>query len=358
MSYLKATENGVSYRFSLKEASDTQNPVFKPIKTVVVSTQNTLSFGTVNYVNGNTYKVTVKFRTRGDGNSTSSKCSSVGFIANRSDWTNTYSYIHGSATAYAEIGKIVKWTYTFTANATESRSTALYFIINNGWANGYDNQTIDLYSYEMTDGDDKIIASGGNPNENITKDIKWRLTTETLLTDEISLYHSGGNIPNYSYPIKKHFFTKGTMYEIKFEAKKNGEAEFHLDFMWSYQYQSHKLLASTLKTEYRVYYFYFVSYLTDYSGTDEIRVYNGGEDGSYVYIRKLEIRPVYDQVFLQSYKNNTFYYTKLKDARVNATIPKRIKINTGRLLAQSMGKYKISELNGLTIADLNNHFEY
>ena len=149
MSYLKATNNNVNHRFSLEPQNDTTSSLFRPIKTAVVSAQNTLRMGTINYVNGAKYHVTVKFRTRGDGNSTSSKCSSVGFIANNSNWSNTYEYMHDSATAYDERGQIVEWTYNFTANTTESMSNALYFIIDRNWANGYDNQTIDLFYYKM-----------------------------------------------------------------------------------------------------------------------------------------------------------------------------------------------------------------
>ena len=114
-----------------------------------------------------------------------------------------------------------------------------------------------------------------------------------------------------------------------------------------------------MTTEYRVYTFRFISSVTDYSDTAEIRVYNGGEDGSYVYIRKLEIRPIYDQLFLQSEKDNNLYYSKLKESITLATTtPYRMIVSHNKYLAESMGKYKISELNGLTIADLNNHFEY
>jgi hypothetical protein len=356
MSYLKATKNNINYRFSLKEANDTQNPVFKPIKTVVVSTSNTLSFGTVNYVNGNTYSVTVKFRTRGDGNSTSSKCSSVGFIANRSDWANSYAYIHSSATAYAERGKIVKWTYTFTATATESRSTALYFIINNAWASGYDNQTIDLYSYEMTDNDGRIIASDENSNENITKDTRWNRSLEgyPLLTDEILLIGVPSSISLSSGYIYNHIFTKGTAFDIIFEAKKSGEAEFQCRFLYGTKF----LRAYSMTTEYRVYNFRFISSVTDYSGSRELEVKNSGEEGSYLYIRRLKIQPVYDQMFLQSIRNGSIYYTKLKRAVSSADIPYRMKINNNLLVAQSMGKYKISELSSFTIAELNSYFEY
>lgn len=195
---------------------------YKPIKTVTVSSSNTLSFGTINYVSGKKYNVTVKFRTRGNGDSTSSKCSSVGFIANRSDWTNTYSYIHGSATAYAERGHFVEWTYTFTASATESRSTALYFIINNGWANGYDNQTIDLYYYKMWDDDGNVYAEEGNTSQNIVT--KW--SDNTAISSEKTLVNTATTEKFlYSEVISPNYMTENATYTIDFFAKISGDVK-------------------------------------------------------------------------------------------------------------------------------------
>lgn len=111
---------------------------------------------------GRTYYVRVKFRTRGDGTSTSSKCSSVGFISYWNNWANTRAYIHNSATAYNEIGKIVEWTYSFTVDSdVQPTGTNLYFIINNYWASGTDGQTIDLYYAKYWDSEGNVYSELG-----------------------------------------------------------------------------------------------------------------------------------------------------------------------------------------------------
>ena len=111
---------------------------------------------------GRTYYVRVKFRTRGDGTSSSSKCSSVGFIAFWNNWANTREYIHDSATAYNEIGKIVQWTYSFTVDEDVTPTgTSLYFIIDNAWANGNDGQTIDLYYAKYWDSQGNVYSELG-----------------------------------------------------------------------------------------------------------------------------------------------------------------------------------------------------
>ena len=80
---------------------------------------------------GRTYYVKVLFRTRGDGNSTPSKCSSIGFIAYWDNWHKSRSYIHSSNKAYSERGHFVSWTYSFTVDEDiQPTGTAIYFIIN------------------------------------------------------------------------------------------------------------------------------------------------------------------------------------------------------------------------------------
>ena len=55
-------------------------------------------------IQGHTYEVEALFRTCGDGNSTPSKCSSIGFITWWNDWKEAYSSIHTSPVAYQERG--------------------------------------------------------------------------------------------------------------------------------------------------------------------------------------------------------------------------------------------------------------
>lgn len=99
-----------------------------------------------------TYEFEVLFRPRGDGNSTSQKCSSIGFITHWNNWKSTYQYIHYSSQAYNERGHFVRTLYRFTASKdVQPDGTALYFIIGNAWANGSDNQNIDVYYYRYQD---------------------------------------------------------------------------------------------------------------------------------------------------------------------------------------------------------------
>lgn len=101
---------------------------------------------------GHTYEVEVLFRPRGDGISTVSRCSSIGFITWWDNWNRAYSYIHWSALAYEEQGKFVRYVYRFTAQEdVQPQGTGLFFIIDNYYGNGSDNQTIDLYYYRYQD---------------------------------------------------------------------------------------------------------------------------------------------------------------------------------------------------------------
>lgn len=126
----------------------------------------------ITYDSNKTYKIRVRFRTRGDGNSTSSKCSSVGFITWNADWSKSYRYIHSSNQAYSERGKIVDWTFTFRPSSDYiAVNSDIFYIINNGWANGYDNQTIDLYYYKFwsidSSGKETKISEAGNGAINV-----------------------------------------------------------------------------------------------------------------------------------------------------------------------------------------------
>lgn len=127
------------------------------------------------------HKIRVIFRSRGDGTPTSSKCSSIGCIMNESSWKWSVNPIWwSSATAYSNIGKIIDYTGSLTVNSTMTSTTTdipitLYWIIQNGWANGNDGQTHDLYYYKYwnaTTG--KVYAEGGIPEYD-------RITTNGLI---------------------------------------------------------------------------------------------------------------------------------------------------------------------------------
>lgn len=133
-------------------------PIYSKTDTQIINQPITLK-------SGYTYHVRVRFRGRGNGTPTSSKCSSLGFIAWTSDWSTTFGYIHYSSYAYNEIGQIVDWTYEFIPDADYSCTWALFFIVDNYFGNGTDNQTIDLYYYDFwytdPDGNNVRIKSEG-----------------------------------------------------------------------------------------------------------------------------------------------------------------------------------------------------
>lgn len=116
------------------------------------------------------HKIRIIFRSRGDGTPTSSKCSSIGCIMFESSWKWSVNPIYwSSATAYSNIGKIIDYTGSLTVNSTMTSTTTsipilLFWIIQNGWANGNDNQTHDLYYYKYwnaTTGE--VYAESGTP---------------------------------------------------------------------------------------------------------------------------------------------------------------------------------------------------
>ena len=116
------------------------------------------------------HKIRVIFRSRGDGTPTSSKCSSIGCIMYESSWKWSVNPIWWSSTAaYNNIGKIIDYTGSLTVNSTMTSTTTnipilLFWIIQNGWANGNDNQTHDLYYYKYwnaTTGE--VYAESGTP---------------------------------------------------------------------------------------------------------------------------------------------------------------------------------------------------
>ena len=150
-----SNSNNIDYIPLMKETLGQKIVPIKPYLTHTVSSGSNLAFtigGNWRLNRGHTYQVEVIFRPRGDGQSTPDKCSSIGFITFWNDWANAYSSIHYSARAYEERGRFVKLFYEFTsAYDVQPQGTGLYFIINNGWACGADNQTIDLYYYRYQD---------------------------------------------------------------------------------------------------------------------------------------------------------------------------------------------------------------
>ena len=364
MSYLKATENGVSYRFSLKEASDTTSGLFRSVWTSTHTSSNnsTLSFGNINYTSGKKYYFRVRFRGRGNGTPTSEKCSTICACAYVSDWSNSQSYKHSSAVAYSEIGQIVDWTWTMTANYTGVRTTVLFNIINGAWAQGYDNQTIDVYYYKFWDEDGKIYAEAWNPNENLFKywyDGITAITSEN--TVETSLV-----VPKYLYSekIPLSCITEGAEYTITFQAKKTSNCksvdvrldgnssvtDIHLNVPVTTEYQQFSW-SFTVRDNVNLYdktlYYLQMNFVN-----------NGSTDNTncILYIKNVNVKLSYDlpKLFLKINKENILYYTNLWPISKNIIVRDNYRI---RYLAQSVHEYTYSELAGFTYSELNK-FEY
>jgi hypothetical protein len=173
----------------------------KPYLTHTVSSGNELAFTVGNnwkLTKGHTYQVEAIFRPRGDGQSTPNKCSSIGFIAFWDDLASSYSSIHYSGQAYEEQGRFVRFFYEFTsAYDVQPQGTGLYFIINNGWACGADNQTIDLYYYRYQD-----MSDPSNIDERGTK---LQIMEIDNAVDERQYFQF---LYNQNLDKKYHFFTK------------------------------------------------------------------------------------------------------------------------------------------------------
>lgn len=175
------------YRQALSEYTiyDRPDKVGIPAYTFKVDSPHTINFGSWTLKPNEKYRVSVTFRTRGDGDSTLSKCSSVGFIAHTDNWKYSRQYIHSSKQAYEERGKIVKWTYEFTVDKIVEATCNLCFIIQNAWVNGYDNQTIDLYkadfkNYEIPKGNPAIYNRVSSQYDYFFKDSHWDAELSSL----------------------------------------------------------------------------------------------------------------------------------------------------------------------------------
>lgn len=144
-------------------SNDTTQPIGIPYFTHNVGNLNkTIDLSKSRLHAGRTYYVKVRFRTRGDGTSTSSKCSSIGFITFWDNRKSLRAYIHNSPIAYKERGQVVEWTYSFTVDEdVQPSGTNIYFIVDNAWANGNDGQTIDLYYVKYWDSLDNVYDELG-----------------------------------------------------------------------------------------------------------------------------------------------------------------------------------------------------
>lgn len=209
--------------------NDSTQPIGVPYVTHNTGTSNkVIALNNPTLYAGRTYYVRVKFRTRGDGTSSSSRCSSIGFITFWNNWANTRNYIHRSATAYNEIGKIVQWTYSFTVDSdVQPTGSSLYFIIDNYWGNGYDGQTIDLYYAKYWD-------SEGNVYSELGKDMIFlKLKKDNLIYYAPNLHeHSSNSVIDAEGKIVFKKSDSDMLYALRDTLEKYTYAELeHLKFL-------------------------------------------------------------------------------------------------------------------------------
>ena len=367
MSYLMATKDGTQYRFSLGSASDKTSGLFPAVKTHNTANGNFSGLlSNVTLYAGRTYYVKVKFRTRGDGNSTSSKCSSVGFIAFWNNWGRGRSYIHNSATAYAEIGKIVEWTYSFTVDSDVTpQGTALYFIINNGWGNGNDAQTIDLFYYKYWDSLGNVYDEDGYLGQNIVS--KWSDGSD--ISSEKSVINSTST-ENFLWSeiVNPRKMPVGEIYTIDFDAKISGDVKSVEVYLYSSDYPTKGFITNKgigkPPSEYyaRYSYSFLFSKKSDSSTLPNLRirfdnngVSSSGNTGT-LFVRNVKLRHgrLEKPAFLKlDTAGGTFYEKLYSSGRLKIT-----KDNTVYYLRQSVAEYKYSELTNYSYANLTGYFRY
>ena len=107
---------------------------------------------------GHVYEFEVLFRPRGDGVSSPTKCSSMGFVTYWNNWAEAFATIRYSTDAYKDLGMFVRQSYRFTASKdVQPTQTCLWCTIENDFSKGTDNQNIDVYYYRFQDMTDSSI---------------------------------------------------------------------------------------------------------------------------------------------------------------------------------------------------------
>jgi hypothetical protein len=132
---------------------------------IVRKCQYGMSLGTITVSKDKTYYVEYICKALGDGECTSSNCSSICYEMFKSDWSWSRAIgTRSSAVAYSQIGKLVKIKGSFkipSANDGEQANQMFYWLINGAYGYGTDNQTHELYYYKIYDSDGVIIATYG-----------------------------------------------------------------------------------------------------------------------------------------------------------------------------------------------------
>ena len=129
----------------------------KPLHTFQCTNTVTLG-GNRPLKSGHVYEFEVLFRPRGDGVSSPTKCSSMGFVTYWNNWAEAFATIRYSADAYKDLGMFVRQSYRFIASKdVQPTQTCLWCTIENDFNKGTDNQNIDVYYYRFQDMTDSSI---------------------------------------------------------------------------------------------------------------------------------------------------------------------------------------------------------
>ena len=208
MAQLKLTDarNVETIKLTLGESVD----FIRPIDSRIGGTFSFNVGGNHPLIAGHTYEVEVLFRPRGDGISTPDKCSSIGFITWWNNWASSYSSIHYSGQAYQDRGHFTRLFYRFTPGEdVQPDGTQLFFIVNNGWACGSDNQTIDLYYYRYQDMTNPSIIDENGINASILE-IEEKATGKNSFVLLSDVGYSSDNVSvsgtSFGRPFQKNIF--------------------------------------------------------------------------------------------------------------------------------------------------------
>lgn len=157
------------------------------------------NIGTVNWKKGDICRGIICYTPMGSKygtwTGTQTKCSAIGFIAYEGNWVKAYSFIHRPARAYSEVFSTVCNTFEFTVGEDyNSVPLGVYCIINNGWANGYDNQFIFVHSIQVDilRGSEKVFQyhKFGTDGYTFQAALNWRKKSRNYTIISTSAYSS------------------------------------------------------------------------------------------------------------------------------------------------------------------------
>lgn len=298
----------------------------KPIASDIGGGGRTITLGENHALIANhTYEVEVLFRPRGDGNSTSQKCSSIGFITWWNNWNSVYQYIHYSSQAYNERGHFVRTLYRFTASKdVQPDGTGLFFIIGNAWANGSDNQNIDVYYYRYQDMTDPSIIDEKGINAKIfeiydskTNRILFNFLCDKNYVNKVLITGTRNNTPFQEYLMD--YVIKPVNYGdiSSISTLTEGEQSFEVGQIQKYPVTSVGNLTITIQgnpTLTKSFSSVFYDSYEDYDRVYKIEPNNNGSDWVYTVNARQTIANTVTstaniQTVLYVFKNDTLMYT-------------------------------------------------